>query len=298
MRMKADIDIEDTYSEAFDGLFSRLCITAIDDKRLEKASVASTSLPCTVFRESEGGIEKIIPCSETPDNRKGAIIQIWVNYKRDSLEKLEYELGKRIRQGILVVPTTSVFNYLDSDDSIDIMEKVGNCGDGYERTGERYGREMINIPIMMGEFLIERHLGYGRGIMGGTIWFFCRDIKSALEVGDRAVDAIREMEDVITSFDICSAGSKMGSRYPHIGPSTNHPYCPTLQDKIADSKVPKGVKSIPEIVINGVNLKAVKKAMKTAIESAADVKGLVGISAGNYGGKLGKHKIYLRDIAP
>lgn len=298
MRMMGDIDVEDTYSEAFDGLFSRLCITAIDDKRLEKAAVASTSLPCTVFRESEGGIERMISGDETPDNRKGAVIQIWVNYRRDPLERLEYELGKRIRQGILVVPTTSVFNYLDSGDRIDIMKRVGHCGDGYERVEKRYGRDMISIPIMMGEFIIERYLAYDKGIMGGTLWFFCRDIKSALEAGDRAVDAIKEMEGVITSFDICSAGSKVGSRYPHIGPSTNHPYCPTLRGEVADSRVPEGVESIPEIVINGVNLNVVKKAMKAAMECVADVKGLVKISAGNYGGKLGKHRIYLRDIAP
>ncbi|HDH41536.1 MAG TPA: formylmethanofuran--tetrahydromethanopterin N-formyltransferase [Candidatus Altiarchaeales archaeon] len=294
--MEFPIEIENTYCEAFDGLFSRLLITARDDKRLRRAAFGSTSLPCTVFNESEGGVERFLSEEETPDGRKGAIIQIWVNYGKRAEGKLEYELGKRIRQGILVVPTTRVFDWFDSDEKIDIMDKVGHCGDGYEFVERRFDREMINIPLMMGEFLIERNLSYGKGIMGGNIWFFCDSTDTALDAGDKAVDAISEVEGAITSFDICSAGSKVETNYPEIGPTTNHPYCPTLRDRIEDSRVPDGVESIPEIVINGISLEVVKRAMKRAIESVRDVEGIMKISAGNYGGRLGRHKIYLRDL--
>jgi len=294
--MEFPIEIENTYCEAFDGLFSRLLITARDDKRLRRAAFGSTSLPCTVFNESEGGVERFLSEEETPDGRKGAIIQIWVNYGKRAEGKLEYELGKRIRQGILVVPTTRVFDWFDSGKKIDIMDKVGHCGDGYEFVERRFDREMINIPLMMGEFLIERNLSYGKGIMGGNIWFFCDSTDTALDAGDKAVDAISEVEGAITSFDICSAGSKVETNYPEIGPTTNHPYCPTLRDRIEDSRVPDGVESIPEIVINGISLEVVKRAMKRAIESVRDVEGIMKISAGNYGGRLGRHKIYLRDL--
>ena len=60
--------------------------------------------------------------------------------------------------------------------------------------------------------------------------------------------------------------------------------------------VPESVKYIPEIVINGTSLEAVKKAMKEGIQAAANVEGVVRVSAGNYGGKLGRHKIYLREL--
>jgi formylmethanofuran--tetrahydromethanopterin N-formyltransferase len=73
-------------------------------------------------------------------------------------------------------------------------------------------------------------------------------------------------------------------------------YCPTLKHKISVSKVPEGVNFIPEIVINGVSLDSVKEAMKAAIGSVRDVEGVVKISAGNYGGKLGKYKIFLREM--
>jgi len=149
---------------------------------------------------------------------------------------------------------------------------------------------------MMGDFIIERHIGYTRGIMGGNIWLMCETQDAALEAGDKAINAITRVNGVITPFYICSAGSKPETNYPEIGPTTNHPYCPTIKRKIKDSKVPEGVNSIPEIVINGVSINAVKKAMRAAINSVQDVKGLLKISAGNFGGKLGRHHIYLREL--
>ncbi|MDY6966654.1 MAG: formylmethanofuran--tetrahydromethanopterin N-formyltransferase [Halobacteriota archaeon] len=297
MKLEIDgIEVDDTYCEAFDGLLARLIVTAKDDKRLIRAAQSATALPSTVFGEAEGAIDRWLSKDETPDGRKGVIIQIWVNSRKDAVKTLEHEMSKRIRQGILVTPTTSVFNSLDSYDKIDIMDKVGHCGDGYEITEQRFGRDVINIPLMMGEFLIERYLGYMKGIMGGNVWFFCRDEDVAIEVGDKAVEAISKIDGAITSFDICSAGSKPETNYPEIGPSTNHPFCPTLVGKIPDSKVPKGVSSIPEIVINATTIDVVKEAMRSAIFCAKDVDGVLRISAGNYGGRLGEHKILLRDI--
>jgi formylmethanofuran--tetrahydromethanopterin N-formyltransferase len=291
-----NVQIEDTYCEAFDGFFTRLLITAKDEKRLRQAAIGSTALPSTVFGESEGGVEKWLEPHETVDGRIGAIIQIWVNAGKNAVEKLEYETAKRVRQGILVVPTTSVYNACESTEKIDTMDRIGHCGDGYEEVENRFGREVINIPIMMGEFIIDRYIGYSTGIMGGNLWFFCSSEDSALEAGERAINTIDRSDGVITSFDICSAGSKPETKYPEIGPTTNHRYCPTLKERIDDSMVPEGIASIPEIVINGISLEAIMKAMETAIKSVAGVEGLIKISAGNYGGKLGKYKIFLRDL--
>lgn len=290
------IPVDDTYCEAFDGLLLRLCVTAKDEKRLRRAVTSATALPSTVFGEAEGSVEKWLSPDETPDNRIGAMIQLWVNARPKAVETLEREMGKRIRQGILVTPTTRVFNAIESPDTIDTMDRVGHCGDGYETVENRFDREMINLPLMMGEFLIERHLGYTKGVMGGNVWFFCTSEDVALEAGDRAVDAIMDVDGAITSFDICSAGSKTETNYPEIGPTTNHWFCPTLKQSIEGSKVPEGIESIPEIVINGITEDIVKEAMLAAMHSVKDMEGVTRISAGNYGGKLGKHKIYLRDL--
>ncbi|HDY74822.1 MAG TPA: formylmethanofuran--tetrahydromethanopterin N-formyltransferase [Euryarchaeota archaeon] len=290
------VPIEDTYAEAFDGLFCRFIVTAADSKRLERAVHSVSALPCTVFGESEAGVEAWLTGDETPDGRRGAIVQVWVNHSKEAHRVLEREMGKRIRQGVLVVPTTRVFNSLESDTRIDTMDRIGHCGDGYETVETRFGRSVINIPIMMGEFLIERYLGFSRGIMGGNIWIFCDSEEAGLRAGDRGVAAVNGVSGAVAPFDTCSAGSKVETRFPEIGPTTNHPFCPTLRGKISDSKLPLGVESIPEIVINGMSLEIVKKAMKSSISVASKEKGVILISAGNFGGKLGKYKIYLRDL--
>jgi len=294
-------EIEDTYAEAFDGLFCRILITAKDEKRLKRAAYGCTALPMVVVGRTEGGVEKWLSEAETIDGRLGAIVQFWGAIDESKpfealLEKFVKEVSYRIRQEILVEPTTRVFNALGSDKKFDVMDSIGHCGDGYEWEEEHYRRHVINIPLMMPGFRIERYLGYGIGVSGGNLWFMCKDEDSALETGDKALEAIQGVEGVVTPFDTCSAGSKPETRYPEIGPTTNHPYCPTLKNKIPDSKVPYGVNSIPEIVINGISLEAVKNAMKVAIYAVKDIDGVLRISAGNYGGKLGKHKIYLREL--
>jgi formylmethanofuran--tetrahydromethanopterin N-formyltransferase len=295
--------ITDTYAEAFTGIYSRIILTADDEKILNQAAEDSTSTPSVVIGRVEGGIEKWLGKTKTPDNRRGVILQFWgalqssksVSY---SLDKFETELSYRIRQDILVKPFTAVFNALSKPEGkMDMMIRIGHCGDGYEWIENRYGKEIIIVPLMVPDFVIERYLGYSRGIMGANFWIMCETKKAVNQAGKKALNAIRKIDGVITPFDVCSAGSKPETSFPLIGPTTNHPYCFSLKKKLGSkSLIPKNVKYIPEIVINGVSLEAVKKAMKNGIEAASQVEGVIGISAGNYGGKLGKYKIELTEL--
>jgi len=299
------VRIEDTYAEAFDGLYFRILVTADDEETLRRAAEDATATPSIVIGRLEGGIEKYVDKKETPDGRLGAILQFWAGLDKskpldENVRKFYREFSYRIRQDILVKPFTAVFDLCPNPiGKIDAMERIGHCGDGYEWVERRYGREMIIIPIMVPDFQIERYLGYGRGVTGGNFWYMCETKNAVKEAGKRALDAIRKIEGVVTPFDICSAGSKIETKFPQIGPTTNHPYCPSLRKKLGEeSKVPKDVNYIPEIVINGITLNAVKEAMKVGIEATSQVKGVVRISAGNYGGKLGDYKIFLRELFP
>lgn len=300
--MKAEI--EDTYAEAFDGLYFRVILTADDDETLRRAAEDATATPSVVIGRVEGGIEKWLTEEETPDGRKGAILQFWSGLDDKSLEeqveRFYKEFSYRIRQDILVKPFTAIFDACpDPEGKVDTMKRIGHCGDGYEWVEKRYGREMIIVPIMVPDFQIERLLGYGKGVTGGNFWYMCRTKDAVMEAGKRSLKAISKVEGVITPFDICSAGSKVETNFPWIGPTTNHPYCPSLKDRLKrESKVPEGVNYIPEIVINGLSLDAVKRAMKVGIEAVRTVEDVVKISAGNYGGKLGRYHIYLKELFP
>ncbi len=293
-------EIDDTYAEAFDGLFTRLLVTGRDLKRLRKAAQGSTALPSVVIGRTEGGVERWLGRDETPDGRVGALLQFWGFYDRtrikESVQRFHQELSYRIRQGILVVPTTALYNAIDSGEKLDMMQRVGHCGDGYESEEDFNGRRIIRIPLMMGDFVVERYLGYDLGVAGGNLWLFCKNERAALRAGEKVVAAVESTGETIAPFDVCSAGSKTETKYPEIGPTTNHLYCPTLREKIPDSMVPRGVTSIPEVVINGTTLEAVERAMQAGISAARGLSGVVRISAGNYGGKLGKYRIYLRGL--
>lgn len=296
-------ELENTYAEAFEGLFCRVAITADDERTLRSAAADATATPSIVIGRVEGGIEKWLTPEETPDGRQGVVLQFWGGIANDkpiqrSLEDLERELSYRIRQDILVKPFTALFDALPHHvGQLDMMERVGHCGDGFEWEEKRYGREMIVVPLMVPDFLIERHLGYAKGVMGANFWYMCQTKDAVMTAGSKALEAIDEVEGTITPFGICSAGSKPQTKFPHIGPTTNHPYCPSLKKKLGDlSRVPDGVHYIPEIVINSVSLETAKRAMKAGIRAARTTSGVKRISAGNYGGKLGKYGIWLREL--
>ncbi|MFX1531351.1 MAG: formylmethanofuran--tetrahydromethanopterin N-formyltransferase [Promethearchaeota archaeon] len=294
--------IEDTYCEAFKGLCIQLMVTAQDAEFLTRAANAFTALPSTVFGDAEGGIVRWLSESETIDGRLGAIVQLWVTGTgKKATAKLYDQLGRRIRQGILVVPTTAVFDYYQKSvqNKFNMMNNVGHCGDGYEWKIENYNRNLISVPIMMGyDFLIEEELSYAPGVMGGNLWLYCDSVQSGITVGREAVKIIADIDNVCTTFDVCSAGSKPETNYPEIGPSTNHPYCPTLKSKLSPQEfnVPEGVKSIPEIVFNALSIEIIEETMLKVIEGIFDLNGLIKISTGNYGGKLGNYKIFLREL--
>jgi formylmethanofuran--tetrahydromethanopterin N-formyltransferase len=152
---------------------------------------------------------------------------------------------------------------------------------------------------MGGDFFIEEEIGVVKGIAGGNFFIMGVTQATALTAAKVAVETVQEIEGAMCSFPggVVASGSKVGSvRYKFMKATTNHLYCPTLRDRIKDSRVPEGVHAIFEIVIDGISYDVVKQAMHDGIHAACSVNGVVKIGAGNYGGKLGPHKFYLRDI--
>ena len=108
---------------------------------------------------------------------------------------------------------------------------------------------------------------------------------------------MRTVPGVILPFPggVVRSGSKVGSKYPKLRASTNHAYCPTLRGAIEDSELPAGVNAVYEIVIDGLTKESVATAMRSGIDAAC-LPGVIGITAGNYGGKLGPNHFHLRQL--
>jgi formylmethanofuran--tetrahydromethanopterin N-formyltransferase len=295
--------VDDTYAEAFRSIYAEFLITARDRKWLDHAVHAATgNASSTIMCDCEAGLDRYVggeaaPAFPTPDGRPGAIVQLHVpRFRKDRLEALERSLLVRISQNVLTCPTASCFNLLDTPEYFKLGRKLAFFGDGYQYRDVRFGRPMWVVPILGGEFAIDRRFGYRDGLMGGNLWLLGRDADAALLAAERAQAAAAEVPGVITPFPggIAASGSKAGSRYSFAIASTYAEFCPTLRQKLGDkSKLPSGVGSVMEIIINGHDLAALTAATHRAIDAALDTPGLVRISAGNYGGRLGKSFVYL-----
>ncbi|MFQ6052393.1 MAG: formylmethanofuran--tetrahydromethanopterin N-formyltransferase [Candidatus Hydrothermarchaeota archaeon] len=290
------VEIEDTFAEAFPIKVARALITAATKRWALIAATEATGFGTSVIAcPAEAGIEKVVGGDETPDGRPGVYIQIC----HFSEKGLGTQLLNRIGQCVLTAPTTACFNGLpDADLQFDTGAKLRYFGDGYEREGEIAGKKVYYIPMMEGDFIIEDKIGAVDGVAGGNFFIMAKNQMAALTAAEDAVDAIMQIEGTITPFPggIVASGSKVGSKYKFLKASTNERYAPTLKEKVADSLVPKEVEAIYELVINGINLDAVKEATKKGIEAAVKVPGVVKITAGNYGGKLGPYKINLHEL--
>jgi formylmethanofuran--tetrahydromethanopterin N-formyltransferase len=300
-------EIEDTYAEGFRSIYSEVLVTAQDRHWLDQAANAATgNASSTILCDCEAGVDRYVgPGGDesfpTPDGRPGVILQFHVpRFRKDRVAALEKSLLVRLSQNVLTCPTTRCFNLLDTPDYFKLGRKISFFGDGYQFRDERYQRRVWVLPTMGGEFVIDRRFGYTDGLMGGNLWFFAESEAASLAAALKGVAAVNATPGTIQPFPggIAASGSKAGSAYKFLFASTNHPFCPTLREKLGgESRVPPGVQSIMEIIINGRDLATLTRATHAAIEAAKETPGLLKISAGNYNGRLGKSFIYLRPQA-
>ncbi len=296
-------EIEDTFAEAFRSLYAEILVTGRDRRWLEHGIQAATGhASSTIMCDCEAGLDRFVgPGGDesfaTPDGRPGAVLQFHVpQFRKDRVPALEKALLARISQNLLTCPTLRVFNLLETDDYYKLGRKLAFFGDGHQFRDQRFGRRVWVVPILAGEFVVDRRFGYTPGLMGGNLWFMGATEGAALLAAERASAAAAQVPGVIQPFPggVAASGSKAGSRYSFSIASTYEAFCPTLRHKLGEaSRVPPGVNSIMEIILNGRDLSAIEAATQAAIAASVDTPGLVRISAGNYGGRLGKNFIYL-----
>lgn len=288
------VPIDDTYAEAFPTWICRVIITAVTEEWAYKAATEATGFATSAIGcPCEAGIEGVLSPDETPDGRPGVSILICAGKK-----KLKEQVVERLAECVLTSATTAVFDGLPQAEE-KIAVKLHFFGDGYEYQKEVGGRKCWVIPIMEGEYVGEEEFGIVKGVAGGNFFVMGENQMAALMGAQAAVDAIGAVCGVITSFPggVVASGSKVGSKkYKFMPASTNEKYCPTLREKIPDSKVPKGVTSVYEIVIDGLDEGRISEAMAKGIKAAVKVPGVKFISAGNFGGSLGPYKFELHKI--
>ncbi|MGB9684230.1 MAG: formylmethanofuran--tetrahydromethanopterin N-formyltransferase [Candidatus Bathyarchaeales archaeon] len=291
------VKVSDTFAEMFPLWAGRVLITADSEKwALTAAEVATGFATSVIMAPAEAGIEGLVPKEKTPDGRIGTLIQI---YNRSRFD-LKTQMMLRIGQCIMTCPTTAAFDALpNAKRRLKVGRSLRYFGDGFQKKGLVGDRKVWRIPVMEGEFIVQDSFGVAEAIAGGNFLIFAKDQNSGLQAAEEAIKAIKNRaSEVITPFPggVCRSGSKAGSLKYKLKASTNHPFCPTLKKIITDSQLPEDVNSVYEIVVNGLTVEAVKKAMGEGIKATINVPGVLRVSAGNYGGKLGPYKVFLKEV--
>lgn len=291
------VDVVDTFAEAFPITGTRLVITAIS---AEWARIAATVLcgnaTSVIACDVEAAIERDVPADDTPDGRPGVSVLVFA-FSRDGLAKA---VANRVGQCVLTCPTTALYNGLldgPKDKQIAVGGQLRFFGDTHQQSKRLGGRRFWRIPVMDGEFLCEDKFGTVKGVAGGNLLICGRTQEETLRAAMNAVAAMRAVPDTVLPFPggIVRSGSKVGSKYKALKASTNDAYCPTLRG-VASLEIPDDVSAVYEIVIDGLSLESVRAATRVGLHAAAGSAGVVRITSGNYGGKLGPHHIYLRDL--
>ena len=295
--VRRGVRIVDTFAEAFDMRAARLLITASSPTWARTAAQSMTGFATSVIGcKVEAGIEAELLPHETLDGRPGVSVLVF----GFDAAGLGSRLVERVGQTILTCPTTACFDGLpEAEERVVVGGALRHFGDRYQSSKFLEGQRYWRIPVMEGEFLVQEKFGVQKSIGGGNFLILAADQDAALAAAESAVAAMRKVRGIILPFPggVVRAGSKIGAkRYKKMAASTNDAYCPTLRGRTGvASELPEGVNSVLEIVVDGLDRAAVESALRAGIDAACR-PGVVEISAGNYGGKLGRHQFPLHAL--
>jgi formylmethanofuran--tetrahydromethanopterin N-formyltransferase len=291
------VRIVDTFAEAFDMRAARVVITAESPAWARTAAQSLTGFATSVIGcKVEAGIEADLSPEVTPDLRPGISVLLF----GFGAEGLGRQLVDRVGQTVLTCPTTACFDGLPgATDRVIVGGQLRHFGDRFQSSKFLDGQRYWRIPVMEGEFLVQEAFGVQKAIGGGNFLILAETSQAALAAAEAAVNAMRAIRGVIMPFPggIVRAGSKVGAKkYKNMIASTNDAYCPTLRGRDGvTSQLPQGANSVLEIVVDGLDRPAIEHALRAGIDAACR-PGVVEISAGNYGGKLGKHHFHLHAL--
>lgn len=287
------VEIVDTFAEGFKMWASRAIITAANAGWAHTAAAVVTGFATSVIGcGCEAGIERALAPEETPDGRPGVSVLFFVT----SSKAMEPLLVGRIGQGVMTCPSTACYNGLAGSKRVKVGASLRFFGDGYQISKRLGGRRLWRIPVMDGEFTVDELFDMEKAVGGGNFLILGRSSEETLAAAEAAVEAMRQVAGVIMPFPggVVRSGSKVGSQYKFLTASTNTAYCPTLAGQV-ESELPAGVNAVLEIVVNGLDEASVRRAMRAGIEAACR-PGVLRITAGNYGGRLGQFQIGLQEL--
>lgn len=295
-----NIELEEATCECTDVHLCRVLLTALSERvALQEATYLSgfsviTAAPLQVCVEG-----RVAP-TETPDGRPGVLIQF----------NAPTEIGMEVFRKALVdrlyilphLPTCSLFDATPAErsgETVEIGEHLRRWGDGFEEETTLGKHEVIRLPIMTGDMMIERRCHVITG-MDGVIEVFAQNAASCLIAAQEASDRIFHDTRGVALFNYPLggiSGAKVGGiNYCEEGVTINEPYCPTLRREVSETKIPDGAEAVIEYPLIGLGIEEIKAGLRMAIDAFAATPGVMRITAPSFGGEWGQHQLYLPDV--
>ncbi len=301
--MVNNVVVEEGYIEVFPFYFAKFIVTALSSEWALTAARTINHAPfSTIIEKIETnqeiseldyylgpriGIDKHLEHTDTPDYRPGISIFIGGN----NTETTKSEMLRRLY--VLTCPTISIFDGFhmadESETIISVQELIQIISGNTAIKAKMGSRIIFSIPNQEGEACrIDPEFKVRKGFVGAHILICGTSQKDTLKATMSAVDTIQEFDNVFCPYPagINRLGSIFGSTH----------YYPTLADKNTESKVPKGVKCIYELEINGLSLESIKKAIKAGIQEACQVKEIKRILTREPIGKPDGKKLRIKEI--
>ncbi|MBN1858305.1 hypothetical protein JW848_03765 [Candidatus Bipolaricaulota bacterium] len=293
--------IADVVCECTDVHIARMLVTAVS----ESVALAEASYLCgwsiITAAPIQGCVEGTVPPDRTPDGRPG----VWIQMNAPTPLGLDAFLDALLDRLYLFphLPTCSLFDATPTGKSIrsvDIAARVARWGDGHE-TAEKLGRrDIVRLPIMTGDQLIEREIGVCVGT-DGVLEIFGENSTCCVAAAQEATR--RVLSDAagtaVFNYPIGGiSGAKVGGIvYKEEGVTINEPFCPSLRDHPdVETHIPEAAAAVIEFPLVAISDEAIRNGLRVAINAFCSTPGIVGITAPSFGGQWGNRHLLLKDL--
>ena len=294
------VEVEDTHIEVNELLSGRILVTSMT-KEIALRNARQMSGALVTSAPIEGIVGGSVPASETPDARPGFYLLLRGNSEmKPPNHEGRKTFGKVFTNHLRMaphLPTCAIYDGVPKREAlfrVNAGDTIRLWGDGFETEGKVGDRRVYRVPVMLGEFVTERSFGVTTSF-DGAFEIFAENPSCALMATQIAAE--RVVDEVKGAFASNLCGAKVGGiNYKDQKATTTTFLCPTIRDRVSDTRVPEGVGTVIEYLVWGLDLQTVKRGLRISLETITKTPGIIGITVFNQGGLWGKHRIYMRDL--
>ena len=291
------VRIDDTFAEAFGMVATAIVITAPSARWAEQAAVTMTGFATSVIAlRLRGGNRHDHPGNRVagrPPRGQGPAV-------RDLAGGIAEAAAEPRRPMRLTCPGTACYAGIASGAKLKLGSTLRYFGDGWRsRSGSAAGATGASRSWRASSLRGEHRQHHRSGGRRQSPADGLDQTRSARRRRDRRQGDDRgQRRDPSLSRRHRPIGLQGRFALSRLIASTNDAFCPTLKG-LQQSALDPDIGSVFEIVIDGLTSDAVRQAMQVGLKAAAALgpdAGPVRISAGNYGGKLGRFHYHLKEL--